>query len=278
MLRQRVITAVILLALILPALCIGSPYPFIVLTLAFCAAATWEWMRLNACAEWPSRALGLGFVLVCIPVLQRGFDIGLSAWAWWLAVALWLPGGAWALWLGPTRWRLVPVALRRVLGLVLIALCWLAIAHARIIGVNFLLSVMCIVWMADIAAYFGGRAWGRRKLAPSISPGKSWEGALTGAAGVVLLSLLWIQLDSRFAFDSASVFTLLRQRLGPLLMIIALLSLAAASVVGDLFESLVKRAAGVKDSSALLPGHGGVLDRIDALLPVLPCALALTGI
>jgi phosphatidate cytidylyltransferase len=278
MLRQRVITAVILLALILPALHTASPYPFIVLTLAFCAAATWEWMRLNSCTEWSARALGLAFVLACIPHLQRGFDVGLSPWTWWLAVALWLPGGAWALWMGPTRWRLVPAALRRVLGLGLIALCWLAMAHSRIIGVNFLLSVMCIVWMADIAAYFGGRAWGRRKLAPGISPGKSWEGALTGAVGVVLLSLLWTWLDSRFAFDSPSVFTLLRQRQGGTLMIVAVLTLTAASVVGDLFESLVKRAAGVKDSSALLPGHGGVLDRIDALLPVLPCALALTSI
>jgi phosphatidate cytidylyltransferase len=278
MLRQRVITAAVLLALILPALASASAYPFIVLTLVFCAAATWEWMRLNACSEWPARALSVGFVLACVPVLQSGFEIGLSRSIWWLAVALWLPGGAWALWLGPTRWRAVPLALRRVLGPGLIALCWLAIAHARIIGVNFLLSVMCIVWMADIAAYFGGRAWGRRKLAPTISPGKSWEGALTGAVGVVLLSLFWIAIDSRFAFDSPSVFTLMRQRLGAVVMIVAVLVLTAASVIGDLFESLVKRAAGVKDSSGLLPGHGGVLDRIDALLPVLPCALALTSL
>jgi len=158
----------------------------------------------------------------------------------------------------------------------LLVVAWWALAQARINGVNYLLSVLCIVWAADIAAYFGGRAFGRHKLAPSISPGKSWEGVVSGMLGVLVLAAFWLMLDARMAADSASVFTLLRQRFGLLLMAVALLALTAMSVVGDLFESLIKRAVGAKDSSALLPGHGGVLDRVDALLPVLPCALALT--
>ena len=141
---------------------------------------------------------------------------------------------------------------------------------------NYLLSVLCIVWAADIAAYFGGRAFGRRKLAPTISPGKSWEGVVSGMLGVLVLAAFWLGLDTRISTDSASVFTLLNQRFGVFPMVLAVLALAAMSVVGDLFESLIKRAVGAKDSSALLPGHGGVLDRVDALLPVLPCAMALT--
>ena len=129
--------------------------------------------------------------------------------------------------------------------------------------------------MADVAAYFGGRALGRRKLAPSISPGKSWEGVWSGMAGVLLLSALWIWIDGRFAVDGPSLYTRLLQAYGTLGMAAALLALCGLSVVGDLVESLVKRAAGAKDSSRLLPGHGGVLDRVDALLPVVPAALAL---
>jgi phosphatidate cytidylyltransferase len=132
------------------------------------------------------------------------------------------------------------------------------------------------VWAADIAAYFGGRAFGRRKLAPTISPGKSWEGVASGMLGVLVLAALWLAIDARWATDSASIFTLLNQRFGVVVMVLAVLALAGLSVVGDLFESLIKRAVGAKDSSALLPGHGGVLDRVDALLPVLPCAMALT--
>jgi phosphatidate cytidylyltransferase len=120
--------------------------------------------------------------------------------------------------------------------------------------------------MADIAAYAGGRAFGRHKLAPSISPGKSWEGVWSGMVGVLLLALLWTQLDQAYALGSSSLYTRLQQGFG---------WLSGMSVVGDLVESLVKRAAGAKDSSGLLPGHGGVLDRVDALLPVFPIALAL---
>jgi phosphatidate cytidylyltransferase len=278
MLRQRVITALILLGLLLPALAVASPYPFIVLTLLFCAAAAWEWMRLNGCAEVPSRVIGGLFGLACLLSLAAGWDVGGSPAAWWAGVAIWTVGGALALSRGPAGWSALAEWLRRGIGLVLIALCWQAMAHARIVGVNFLLSVMAIVWVADIAAYFGGRAWGRRKLAPTISPGKSWEGVWTGSACAVLLALAWLRLDARIAFDSSSVFTLLYQRQGMAVLVVAVVALASISVVGDLFESLVKRAAGAKDSSGLLPGHGGVLDRIDALLPVLPCAIALTSL
>jgi len=158
----------------------------------------------------------------------------------------------------------------------LLGVAWWALAQARIVGVNYLLSVLCVVWMADIAAYFGGRAFGRRKLAPTISPGKSWEGVVSGMLGVLLLAAVWMAIDARVATDSASLFTQLKQRFGVPAMVLAVLGLVAISVVGDLFESLIKRAVGAKDASNLLPGHGGVLDRIDALLPVLPCALALT--
>jgi phosphatidate cytidylyltransferase len=177
----------------------------------------------------------------------------------------------------------VPQVVRWALGLALLWAAWLAIAQARAAGINFMLSALCLVWMADIAAYFGGRAFGRRKLAPSISPGKSWEGVWSGMAGVLLLGLFWHWLDGQFTggphgFDSQSLYSRLLQGLGWAGMAACLLALAGLSVVGDLIESLVKRAAGAKDSSGLLPGHGGVLDRVDALLPVLPAALAMGSV
>lgn len=279
MLGQRVVTAVVLLALLLPALAMASPWPFIWLTLLFIVAGGWEWARLNGSAAVPSLASGAVLGAACLAVVAAGWRVGEAATLWWLAAALWVVGGALALRGGPGGWPRLPAALRWVLGLLLLWLAWNALAHARIVGVNFLLSVLCIVWVADIAAYFGGRAFGRRKLAPAISPGKSWEGVWSGMAGVLLLALAWLAAEAQWhGADSPSVFKLLQQRLGWLGMALALLLLAALSVVGDLFESLVKRAAGAKDSSQLLPGHGGVLDRVDALLPVLPVALALISL
>jgi phosphatidate cytidylyltransferase len=188
---------------------------------------------------------------------------------------IWVVGGALALQRGPGSWQHLPQVGRLGLGLIAIWLAWLAIAHALAIGVNFMLSVLCLVWMADVAAYFGGKAFGRRKLAVSISPGKSWEGVWSGMAGVLLLSLFWVWLDRHAPVDGPSLYTRLYSAVGSAAMAPALLALCGLSVVGDLIESLVKRAAGAKDSSQLLPGHGGVLDRVDALLPVLPAALAL---
>ena len=279
MLRQRVITAVVLLALLLPALFARSSLPFAVLTLVLISAAGWEWARLNGLRS-PALALssGLLLALLCALSLPQLTQVGRVATLWWGGLALWLLGGALALRRGPAGWPGLPLGLRWALGLAGLWLAWLALAQARTIGINFLLSVMCVVWAADIAAYFTGRALGRRKLAPTISPGKSWEGVYGGMVGVVLLALAWLWLEARSSLDSPSLFLLIQQRQGWVGLFLALLLLAGLSVLGDLFESLVKRAAGAKDSSALLPGHGGVLDRVDALLPVLPAALALISL
>ena len=141
-------------------------------------------------------------------------------------------------------------------------------------------SVLVLVWVADIFAYFFGRVFGlrftRSKLAPSISPGKSWEGVWGGLAGVLLLAFAWVAADAHWHAEVASFYSRMAAR-GGWLLVLAALFMGAMSVVGDLVESLVKRSAGVKDSSGLLPGHGGVLDRIDALLPTLPLAMMLTS-
>jgi phosphatidate cytidylyltransferase len=190
---------------------------------------------------------------------------------------LWVVGGAFALHGGPLAWPRWPALLRLLLGLLLLWAGWLALVQARALSLNFVLSTMCIVWVADIGAYFAGRRFGKRKLAPSISPGKTWEGVAGGLIGVALLGLVWtLWIDRTLPVDGPSLFSRLREHLGWLGWAVASAALAGLSVVGDLFESLVKRAAGAKDSSRLLPGHGGVLDRVDALLPVLPVAMALS--
>jgi phosphatidate cytidylyltransferase len=132
-----------------------------------------------------------------------------------------------------------------------------------------------LVWTADVFAYFGGRAFGKRKLAPSISPGKSWAGVWSGIVGTLAVAIAWLVFDGRGLAYYDSFYTLVNERLTTIGLAVVVIVLVAMSIVGDLFESLVKRAAGAKDSSALLPGHGGILDRIDALLPVFPIALAI---
>jgi phosphatidate cytidylyltransferase len=277
MLKQRVVTALVLLALLLPALFASNPWPFDLLTMLLIGVAGWEWSRLNESGDPFSIAFGVALVLACGAALAVGWTDDAPRWVWWLAALVWVPGGAWALHLGPDFWPALPRFARRVLGGLALWTAWLALANAKTTGLNFLLSVLCLVWAADIAAYFGGRTFGRRKLAPSISPGKSWAGVWSGMLGVLLLGALWIFAEHQFTPDSASLYTRLVERIGPAGLVVALVFLAAMSVVGDLIESLVKRSVGAKDSSRLLPGHGGVLDRIDALLPVVPLALALYG-
>jgi phosphatidate cytidylyltransferase len=278
MLKQRIITAVLLLVVLLPALFAAALWPFALLVLLMIGAAGWEWGRLNGLGSGAALALGGLIAAGGLAAYALGWPDLAQGGAWWFATAAWVLGGAWILRRGVAGWPSLSPSLRWLLGAVLLWGVWLAMVAAKARGVNFLLSVFTLVWAADIAAYFGGRAFGRRKLAPAISPGKSWEGVWSGMVGVLLLAAAWIALDRFTGQSVSSLYSQLLERLGFVGLAVALLFLTAMSVVGDLFESLVKRSAGAKDSSALLPGHGGVLDRIDALLPVFPLALALCSL
>lgn len=281
MLKQRIITAVLLLLVLLPAMFHSDTRWFLALTLLALAAGAWEWARMCGVSAGVAWAAGLACVTLCaLTWALGGLDAALAP-VWWGASLAWMLASAWLLHLGPQQWQSLPRALRYVTGIAMLWLAWLALAQARRMGVNFLLSAMVLVWVADIGAYFAGRRWGTRwvarRLAPRVSPGKSWEGVMGGAAAVLVLAALWVALDARQDMGVPSLYTQL-WRGGPLFFLAGLVAMVAMSVVGDLVESLVKRGAGVKDSSQLLPGHGGVLDRVDALLPTLPLAMALQAL
>lgn len=278
MLWQRVVTALVLLLVLLPALFYPSATPFSALALVFIAAASWEWARLVGYGQ--SVALGCAAltVLICALLWWAGL-LQTALTPWWAGMGLlWVVGAAWLLRGGAALWSRLPSGLKLGIGFLVLVSAWLAVAQARHVGINFLLSVLALVWAADICAYFAGRAWGGRvmagKLAPSISPGKTWEGVWGGMAGVLLLALGWFWLDGVFSAATPSLYSQVLAG-GRWYMLLAVIALAGMSVVGDLIESLLKRSAQVKDSSRLLPGHGGVLDRIDALLPTLPLAMLL---
>lgn len=281
MLRERVITALVLVAIVLGTLAADSPFPFVVFCAVLMAAGSWEWARLNGVSQVVALVCGLVFA---------GFAAAAAATDWlardWsLALVgtgvLWLVVGSLLLRAGVPGWGKVPRPLRLMGGAAALWMAWVAVSQARMVSVNFLLSVLTLVWAADIAAYFAGRAFGLRwtstRLAPSISPGKSWEGVWGGCVGALVLACTWALLDPWAGTSSASLYARLWM-LSPLALVLAVLGLAGLSVVGDLVESLVKRSAGAKDSSALLPGHGGVLDRVDALLPTLPLAVGLAAL
>lgn len=278
MLKQRVITALVLLALLLPALFASNPMPFMALTVVMIAAGAWEWGRLNQVGSLWSWVGALLTLALCGLAWRMGWVTSTPPQLWLMAGAGWVLLGAWMIHRGVAAWALWPKWLRWSIGLLLLAMAWLAMAQAHQRGVNFLLSVLVLVWAADVFAYFFGRALGGRmvpvKLAASISPGKSWEGVFGGMLGVMLVALVWAEVDKRWALPYLSFYSLLFAK-GAWVAWPALLFMCAMSVVGDLVESLVKRSAGMKDSSGLLPGHGGVLDRVDALLPTLPLAMML---
>jgi len=280
MLRQRVITAVLLLLVLLPALFYPSPIPFCGLAIVFIAAGAWEWSRLTGYGQSVSVAAGAICALVCLAAWSFGL-LSQLYWLWVATTAMWVVGGAWLLRGGSSAWQRLARPVRLCAGMVLLVVAWLALAQSRIIGINFLMSILLLVWVADIFAYGAGRTWGgrlvKRKLAPSISPGKSWEGVCGGVAGVLILAFAWRWADQTLHPVSSSLYSHLAAN-NLWLMAAAVVWLAFMSVVGDLVESLVKRAASVKDSSGLLPGHGGVLDRIDALLPTLPIAMLLNSL
>ena len=278
MLKQRVITALIMMLVLLPALFNASPLPFCGLALLMIAAGAWEWGRLVGYGGRTALAVGALCAAMCLASWYAGWLDQKMPLLWGVVGGLWVLLGAGMLRGGVAAWSALPRGLRLVGGLLALWVAWLAVAQARVIGINFLLSVMALIWAADISAYFAGRSLGGRfskvKLAPTISPGKSWEGVWGGMVGVLVLACLWRWADVANAVAVPSLYSLLYVRAW-WLMLIAVLFMAAMSVVGDLVESLIKRSAGVKDSSGLLPGHGGVLDRLDALLPTLPLAMML---
>lgn len=259
------------------------------LMLLLIAAAVWEWGRLVGYPSGVSMGLGAGAAVVMMSWLwlaragQGAADAQVAPEFWWVIAVAWALGGAIVLRRGVDGWRAWPASLRMLIGLVVLVAAWLAITRAERLSIHFLMSALCLIWVSDIAAYFGGRAWGGRffgagKLAPSISPGKTREGAVSGLVGALVLASIWVLwVDPRWGGDGPSLYARLVQAKGWAVMLLAVVVLTAAGIVGDLFESLVKRAAGTKDSSRLLPGHGGVLDRIDALLPTLPMAMALAS-
>lgn len=278
MLKQRVITAVLLLLVLLPALFYHEAAPFNLLALLFIAAAAWEWARLNGYQLPGSYLVGVLCAALCAGLWWAGVLAHALPRVWLLTGAVWVLLGSWVLRAGVPAWGQVNRHVRLGLGVLALVVTWLAVAQAKLIGNNFLLSVFALVWVADIGAYFAGRTWGgrlvKRKLAASISPGKSWEGVWGGMVAVLLLAWAWTRFDLWAQPAVPSFYSHLAQR-GVVFVVISCLFLSAMSVVGDLVESLVKRSAGVKDSSRLLPGHGGVLDRVDALLPGLPLAMML---
>lgn len=268
MLGKRVVTALVLLAILLPSIFVFPPWVWGAVTLAFLAVAAHEWSLLLGHRR---SALVAAATLAAIGAALLGWHER-AGWPSWFVLLV--CAASTLLWVG-----LGPMRLRRhdargggwPLAASLLLACWIALVALRDIGPAALLVAMAIIWVADIAAYFVGRALGRRKLAPAISPGKSWEGAIGGFFAVAVLGLA--------AAAAPALSQALPARLvagwSPWGAVLALVGLAALSIVGDLHESLLKRQAGVKDSGTLLPGHGGVLDRIDAMIPTMPAAMLL---
>ncbi len=272
MLKTRVITAIVLLAVLLPVLYFNNFTAFAVVATVFFGAAVWECVRLFNPGTASAHIIALVWTAVFAVSVLSG-HVNAAFWAA-LSMALWIARFAPSLKLGlPPLGSPSNTLLSLVYGFAIFG-CFIAIVVLFSHSPLFLLSVMAIVWAADIGAYFSGKAFGKRKLAPSISPGKSWEGAIGGGIIVLVLASLSVAYGGDAFADTFAARV--AHGYGWPAMLAILVLMVVASVVGDLFESQLKRRAGMKDSSNLLPGHGGVLDRIDALIPVLPLA-ALIG-
>jgi phosphatidate cytidylyltransferase len=266
MLKTRILTALIMLGGLLAALFTLPASGWLGFAALICAAGAYEWAGMIGLKKPQQLIYVLLVTTLCLVIgvlagVHRAGAVlplalapvyGVSALFWLLCIPFWLKA----------RWRLPSPGAGALVGLILLLPPSLAIAHLRLLGPWVLLAILAAVWVADIGAYFAGRAFGRHKLAPSISPGKSWEGAVGGGIGVVLYGFL---CAAYVGVDWSAPKNLVVGLLG-------LAGLAAVSIIGDLFESLIKRQAGVKDSGSLLPGHGGVLDRIDSLTSTLPMA------
>lgn len=280
MLKQRVITAVILIALLIVAALAPTPWALVLILCLMATLALWEWLRLSIGDK------------TLVPTVIAGIFAAFSVYqsADWIAtlnpessshhhllvllapvvVAYWVVGVGVMLVIAQTKQRESRLTLS-LFGIVAILIAWAALVDMWLYrGAWYLLSMLALVWAVDIAAYFTGRALGKRKLAPRVSPGKTWAGLVGG----VLAAVVWVFVSAQWSGSFGAELIANWSWFGAALFAVLL---ALVSVVGDLFESLLKRRAGYKDSSQLLPGHGGVLDRIDALIPVAPLAAFVAG-
>ncbi|MCL2020692.1 MAG: phosphatidate cytidylyltransferase [Betaproteobacteria bacterium] len=267
MLKTRILTAAVLLAIFIPSALFLPDLGWTILISVVVGVAAWEWAGL---AGFGSRGR-IAYVVLLFYILFIVSTIlsSLGVWEGWasLDVFVWL----WMLsllaclfWFVVVplwfrfRWQLKGMV-GLVVGIFVLIPAWLGVVISPNKGM--LLFIISIAWVADIAAYITGRLFGKHKLAPTISPGKTWEGAVGAFVAVFFYLYIWFLLAGGYGDDI------------PMLLRIMFLGIAfvltAACILGDLFESLLKRQAGVKDSSNFLPGHGGVLDRIDSLLALL---------
>lgn len=265
MLKQRVVTAIVIAVVFFSALFFSSPYSFSLMTAVVVVYAAWEWSNL---AGFSRKLIRLFYALsLAVLLIVSGYVLGLSdsstldlavgktlmSWLvpWWAIALLWVQGYPSSALLWGSSWA------RALIGYLVIVPAWLAMViliHANQ-GEWLIMIVVLIVAFADIGAYFSGRAFGKHKLAINVSPKKTWEGLVGGVvANLIFVAVLLVALN----VDHWSML------LG-LVMITVL-----ASVLGDLLESMVKRHRGIKDSGNILPGHGGILDRLDSLTAALP--------
>lgn len=252
--KQRILTAFVLVILTVVSIIWLPPFAFSFLTAAFFGLAAWEWAKLMGLRkQWQTITYVVLFFLCCYFSFYISIPILLLAVAWWFIALFFL--------INYPKFRgyyLDNKIIACVIGLLLLVPAWLSLnLLLRLNSFNLLIMVLLIVWSVDTGAFFVGRRWGKHKLAKQVSPGKTIEGLCGGIALaiIVMIIIAWL-----FKFHLAQ---------WPALILLAILT-AFAAVVGDLFESMIKRLVGVKDSGGILPGHGGVLDRIDSLTAALP--------
>jgi phosphatidate cytidylyltransferase len=255
-LRQRILTALVLAPLALIGLFGLVEGGFALFTGAIVLWGGWEWANLSG-LEHPTQRLAYVAGLATVMILAWLAGAVQAVWPLWLGAIGWLISGYWVVRYPQSseQWR--APAVRLVMGVWVLLPCWIGFNQLRAIGGEWLLYVLLLVWVADIGAYFSGRRFGRRKLAPRVSPGKSWEGVYGGMVATALLALLfasWLDMGT-----AQGVW-----------LVVATLVVTLMSVLGDLLESMLKRLRGIKDSGRLLPGHGGILDRIDSLTAAIP--------
>jgi phosphatidate cytidylyltransferase len=265
MLKHRILTALILIPIVIWGIFYLSPTSFMWITAFVTLLAAWEWSRLSGWLDRKKRFLYVGlqcFILLGLMVFPINSGLIKLGLVFWLCLAVYL---LWAR--RKPQLPSIPVWIRASLGWIMLTLCWFALQALQLTPA-YLLFMLFIIWLADTGAYIGGRLWGQHLLAPTLSPKKTWEGLIIG-----LLITFFAAMLIQYFFTGAKPF------LWQIFVVVFFTSLA--TIAGDLFESQLKRLEGLKDSGHLLPGHGGILDRIDSLLaaaPVFAGSLLLLGL